>query len=900
VNDMFDHDIGEVRADRGAAALESMDSPQVSARIATSSARQCFHCGEVCPDSRFGKDAKIFCCQGCLVVHDLLTENGLDHFYTLNSTPGIRVSRGTDSSQWTFLDEAAVQSRLLDFTDGKQSRITFHIPAIHCVACVWLLENLFRLDRRIGRSQVNFTRREVSIGFAAQELKLSELVALLVSIGYEPSLTLGTLDPQAASPIRKRHWLQIGIAGFAFGNIMLFSLPQYFGLDGFNGPAFRSVFNWLSLALALPVVVYSAGDYWRSATLSLRQRVLTLDVPIALGLVAIYSWSLFEIISRTGEGYCDSLTGLIFFLLCGRAFQQKTHERLAFDRDYKSFFPLCATRIRGDHDHDSTGEERVSLSKLEIGDHILVRNGEIIPADARLISGPAFIDYSFVTGESEPLAKKSGDYLYAGGQQVGAAIEVEISKEVSQSYLTSLWNHEAFQKNRDNVQNTITNRYSRRFTLLVIGMAITTAAFWIVQGDPARGLKAFTSVLIVACPCALALAAPFTLGTAQRWLTGTNVFLRNALVLERMAQVDTIVFDKTGTLTVAGANTVSFHESFDGCDSSASSLARDEARWIFSLARQSTHPHSARITESFGETSAPAPVESYHEIPGCGIEGEVQGHQIRLGSRAWLESRGVCCAREVFPEQSSSSQDATIGSRVHVAIDGRERGVFTVCNSLRPETDHLISRLGERYELALLSGDNARERQRFGSLFGNDGRLNFDQSPMDKLEFIRALQASGRVVMMVGDGLNDAGALRQSDVGVAVVEKIGAFSPASDVIIDAVQVSKLHGILTLSRRAARIVRFSFGISAAYNLIGVSIAATGLLSPLVCAVLMPLSSASVVLFACAMTAWSARSVAQVSKPARVDFRSSSNRLATAGSETRDTTDLETCATTEVVQ
>jgi Cu+-exporting ATPase len=311
-------------------------------------------------------------------------------------------------------------------------------------------------------------------------------------------------------------------------------------------------------------------------------------VPIALGLAALYAQSAWEIASGRGEGYLDSLAGLVFFLLCGRVFQQVTHGRLAFDRNYRSFFPLSVTRkvspssrnqvaealaeepeIRnpksGAHRSLLTsatphtlGEERISLSQLQVGDRVLIRNGELIPADAILVRGPALTNYSFVTGESEPVAKTAGAYLYAGGQQIGGAIEIETVKPVSQSYLASLWSHKTFQKDRDWSFETLTNRFSRHFTLAVLVVALGSAAFWLGSGNPARALRAFIAVLIVACPCALALAAPFTFGTAQRWLARAGVFLRNTLVLERLSQVDSVVFDKTGTLTASGANAVSF------------------------------------------------------------------------------------------------------------------------------------------------------------------------------------------------------------------------------------------------------------------------------------------------------------------------------------------------------
>ena len=803
----------------------------------------CFHCGEPCRSDSFALAGRPFCCFGCQTVFTLLRENGLEQFYQLQAAPGVRIRAASAAAKWAFLDDPAVREKLLDYADNSRAKVTLHLPAIHCIACVWLLENLFKLHPGIGHSQVNFSRREAAITFSPDKIKFSELVALLASIGYEPELTLGTTEKPKASTLRKKEWLQIGLAGFAFGNIMLMSLPFYFGLDRLNGPWFERLAGWLGLAFVLPVVVYSASDYWRAAWLAVRKRIITMEVPIALGLAAIYGASIYEVAGHHGPGYGDSLCGLVFFLLCGRLFQRKTHERLTFDRDYKGFFPLSVVRVgragspppNGDaHGVERPAEETVAISRLEVGDRILLRNGELLPADARLVSGEACLDYSFVSGESDPVVSPAAGHLYAGGRQVGGAIEVETLKPVAQSYLATLWDNEAFRKPRNYDLDSLTNRFSQYFTKVVIGVALTAATFWAFQ-DAAKGLKVFISVLIVACPCALALAAPLTHGTAQRRLARLKIFLKNSLVVERMAGVDTIVLDKTGTLTCADARGVEFQ---------GAALSAAEMDWIGSLARLSTHPYSVRIVKSI--SCSILPVAAFREIPGSGIEGEVAGHKILLGSHAWISH----LARGDTRHTAGSSE-------VWVAIDGAIHGAFILENSLRPEVAQLIAELGGRFELALLSGDNEREAARFKNLFGDRATLKFNQSPADKLNFIRELQQRGRRVMMVGDGLNDAGALKQADVGVAVVEQAGVFSPASDVILDAAQLPRLAQVLSFSRQAGRIVRTGFGISALYNLFGISIAAAGLLSPVVCAILMPLSSATVVLFACGTTAWLGR-------------------------------------------
>lgn len=898
-------------------------SPQVAPpQPAKAGELACFHCGTPCGEVVVRREEKAFCCQGCATVFELLAESGLGHFYDLGKQAGIRVKAAAREDQFKHLDDPAVGERLLDFSDGKASRVTFRVPAIHCVACVWLLENLFRLNPAIGESRVNFPKREVAITFDSAKLKLSGLVALLSSLGYEPVFNLADLGERTASPVPRGLWLQIGIAGFAFGNVMMLSFPSYLGLEGGSSRGMQLFFGVVSLALSLPVATYCASHYWRAAWLCVRQRMLTIELPIAAGLVALFTQSAWEIFTGAGPGYCDSLCGLIFFLLCGRLFQQKTYDRLSFDRDYTSFFPLSVVRLRTPssgtgsagtggtrtRDEDESVEETVALARLRVGDRLLLRHGELIPADARLVSGEGIVDYSFVTGESEPVVRKPGDYLYAGGQQTGAAIEVEIVKPVSQSYLTSLWSHAAFAKERTESLNTITNRQGRRFTIAVALVAVATAVYWSLH-DPGLTWKTFTAVLIVACPCALALASPFALGTGQRWLARRNIFLKNPQVLETLARVDTIVFDKTGTLTEARAGGVSFV---------GEPLSAEEAAQVWALARHSTHPLARRIGDFVGQASSlsltaseQSPVVSeqqprrgrtggpngkedadrleacptgvaaslprailelfhFREHAGRGIEGRVLGKALCLGSAAWLKSRGVN-----VPEAAGGS------SVVHLAVGGVHRGHFKVGSALRPQTEDLIGELSARYELALLSGDNERERETVRELFGQQAKLRFNESPLGKLDFIRNLQRApvaadvgplesrkepgglasaatrAKTVMMVGDGLNDAGALRQSDVGVAVVEQVGAFSPASDVILEASMVPQLPALLRFARLCVGVVYASFGLSIAYNVVGITLAARGLFSPLVSAILMPLSSVTVVAFACGATTWAAK-------------------------------------------
>lgn len=740
------------------------------------------------------------------------------------------MSAQSSPQRFSYLDEPAVRESIVQYSDEKLTRVTFRLPAIHCIACVWLLENLFRIKPGVGQAQVNFLRKEATINFKTGRVRLSELVALLASLGYEPDLKLADLDPASeakSTATPRKLWMQIGVAGFAFGNNMLFSIAIYLGLDAVHGPSMQKMVGYISLLLAIPVLLYSAQDYFRLAWTGLKHRLLTIEVPIAAGILVIFGQSAYEVISATGEGYFDSFAGLLFFLLCGRLFQQKTYSRLAFDRDFKSFFPLAVTRLA------DSGEASVALSQLRVGDHLLIRNGELVPADAVLARGNGVIDYSFVTGEAEPVHKTEGDYIYAGGRQVGSAVEVETVKPVSQSYLTSLWNQDAFTKPTSESLDTLINRYSQRFTKIIIGVASGAALYWSVV-QPTLAIKALTSVLIVACPCALALAVPFTMGTALRVLGRRNIFVKNAETIERLAQVDAIVFDKTGTLTAAGAKGVRFE---------GKRLSNEEIGWIHATTHHSTHPYSVRIAEATKAHADGVEARSFFEVPGCGVEANVGGHEVLLGSAEWIASK----------IGSSLEKLGVSGSVVHVAIDDQYRGVFVLVNALRRDVEQLVPQLSS-YKISLLSGDNEKERPVFEKLFGQHAELKFNQSPATKLGYVRSLQQSGNNVAMVGDGLNDAGALKQSDVGIAIVESVGAFSPASDIILSADRVPKLGALLRFSKGSVRIVRLSFLLSAFYNVVGITIAAQGMLAPIVCAILMPLSSISVVAFACLATGW----------------------------------------------
>ncbi|MDP2890239.1 MAG: HAD-IC family P-type ATPase, partial [Bacteroidota bacterium] len=507
----------------------------------------------------------------------------------------------------------------------------------------------------------------------------------------------------------------------------------------------------------------------------------------------------------------------VFFMLIGRWYQGKTYQALSFERDYKTYFPLAVTKIT------NSGSITIPLEDLKSGDRILVRNQEIVPADSILTSATASIDYSFVTGESMPVTKKAGDFVFAGGRQIGSAIELTIEKEVQQSYLTQLWNQAENPLTAENKLNTIINRVSQYFTVIIILIALGSAIFWYFN-NPEVALFAFTSVLIIACPCALALTVPFTFGSTIRQYGRKGFYLKNTAVIEHLYKVDTVVFDKTGTITNAQSSDIRFV---------GKELTSEQLLIIKSLAFHSSHPLSKTIFNSI-DVDEILEVKDFQEIPSLGISGLVNGIRINMGSRYFVTGE--------------MSMEENLKTEVWIYFKDAVAGHFQLENEYRPGLRELILKLQKTHELHLLTGDNDAERANLIQFFGDGKSLHFNQSPTDKLNYIRKLQKEGRKVLMIGDGLNDAGALNESNVGIVIADNVFNFSPACDAILQSKQFGKLDKFIQFTHRSMTVVKLGFLISFLYNIVGLSFAVQGNLTPIVAAILMPISSVSVVAFA----------------------------------------------------
>lgn len=786
--------------------------------------QNCFHCGlDVIKAEEIIFDDKNFCCNGCKTVYEIFSVNDLTCYYDFEKSPG--ATPLDISGKYDFLENESIVSKLLEFQEEATAIVSLSIPHIHCSSCIWILENLQRLQKGISYSQVNFPEKKVRITYNPKTVSLSEIVYLLSSIGYEPYISLENYETGKKNIDRSLTY-KLGVAFFCFGNIMLLSFPEYFEVNEYWLDTYKPFFRWLIFALSLPAFLYSASDYYVSAYKSIKSKMLNIDIPIALGIIVMFVRSATDIIFDYGSGFFDSLTGLVFFMLLGKMFQIKTYSFLSFERDFKSYFPIAITRINSD-----TSEESVAVYDIQKGDRLLIRNQELIPVDGILISEKASIDYSFVTGEAVPITKKSGDKVFAGGKQIGKVVEMEVLYSVSQSYLTQLWSNDVFQKRVAQKYKSATDTISRYFTPTLLLIAFVSFGYWIFI-DTNTAFNVFTAILIVACPCALALTAPFTMGNVLRILGKQKFYLKNALVIEQLAKVDTIVFDKTGTITTNKKAKISY----DGRPLSNENLIN-----IKTVLRGSNHPLSRMLYDSLPELKSVV-ITDFEEITGKGIRAKIDGLEILIGSAAFA---------------GSTEENTVLQTAVHITINKEYYGKYIFNNQYREGLEELFKSLKGNYQIKVLSGDNEGEKNSLEALLPQGTELIFDQKPEQKLEFIKQLQEQGRNVMMVGDGLNDAGALAQSDVGISISENVNVFSPACDAILEANEFQKLHYFLKLSKKAMKTIKMSFGLSLLYNVIGLSFAITGHLLPLVAAIIMPLSTITVVSFVTIMSNYYAK-------------------------------------------
>ena len=700
------------------------------------------------------------------------------------------------------------------------------LPDMHCVQCVSSLEKLPEWLDGVWRSEVDFSRKTIQVQFNPQEIASDALEEQLRKMGFPPLLQSAekAAKTRAMRPLIGR----LAVAGFVFGNVMMMSLADYLGGASFRASGFVDGFKLWSMVLTLPVLFYSAAPFFKKAWTGLRQGALNLDVPVVMGIVTLTIQS----VMMEGLGYFDSLSGLVFFLLLGRWYQSERQAKLFQEHTLEAWLPFKVTQ-KG----PEGGLALIPISAIEQGMTLRIHHGEVLPADGVLVGKkPALVDKAFLTGESWPVAVLTGEPLMAGTRNTGAAIEMRVLKSVSQSELMQMWNSDAFQKDMRSSLSSPIDRIAKHFTWVVLLLAF--AGWWAWWPNVEMAWRVFASVLIVACPCALALSVPFAYGATAKHMGALGFFLKHVDVVERFASLKHLVFDKTGTLTASQDFSVEW--------SPQAKVAPDAMRALAVLTSQSAHPISRALFAWVDQTTDDAELLDFKEHPGKGVEGRWKGAQWRLGSTDFVRLKA----------HNEGSK-----SRVHLFRNDVHQGSFSLTRPLRPGMSEQLSSLAEGgCEVHLLSGDSPEERGRFSRWFALD-HMHFRQTPAQKMAHIESLSREG--VAMVGDGLNDAGALKKATLGLAVVDQLHAFSPASDALVEAHSLSRLPEAIRLAKQGRKTVVILLGVSVLYNGVGMVFALQGWLTPLVAAVLMPLSSLTVVMVALGRAGLSASKLMQVS-------------------------------------
>lgn len=710
------------------------------------------------------------------------------------------------SETYVSLSNENLYQHLFKHKDEQTAIIEIHLPTLHCSSCVKAVETMPNIAPGIISVRVNFSQKLAQIKYQRANWSLQQVIEKVADMGYPPDISLASANQTTQSPVnhRRRASIELGVAGFAFGNTMLFAFPEYMGLDGDSGIA--SLLTWLTMLLSLPVLFFSARSFYQTAWSGIKQWQGNMDIPITLGIIAIAASSYWQFFTHSGPGYFDSLAGLVFFLLIGRWFQNNTYAKLDFERDYKSFFPFSALKVNGDK------EVYVKLTDIETGDVLKVRHGELIPTDGIVTGGSSHVDMQFITGEANPLPITIDSEIYAGSKLTGPAITFQVSKSLDQSYLTTLWAEDPRTK-KPKASHWI-DRLGATFTGFVLTLSAVTALVWAMI-DPSQILWVVSSVLIVACPCALALSIPFGLGHTVRHLNAFGAFVKSTQTIERLAGINAWVFDKTGTLT--DSKTLTWIED--------PAVGMDDQAALRLLTGNSAHPLSRSLTSHWQPSAIEALLSDFNEVIGKGVEARVSGHSYALGQPQWLNA----------PE--SEYQRAVAWQK-----DGQFAGWLIPQSSYRPGIKSSMASLDS---MALLTGDNDAEKANLERMLPQGTDMRFRQTPHEKLSFVQAWQKEGKKVAMVGDGLNDAGALAVSDVGISIADDAFHFAPACDILLQGDKLPDLPAIQAMAKSGMRVVRANIGLSLAYNAIGLTFAVQGLLTPIVAAILMPVSSLSVV-------------------------------------------------------
>lgn len=795
---------------------------------------QCYHCG--LPVEQTGLFNSIvagvereFCCLGCQAVCRTIYDAGLQSFY--NRTPEGKTLAPPPKvlAELSSFDSDEIQTDYVDQLDDDRT-IHLLIDGIHCAACVWLIENSLAKQAGVISAEVNLTSKRLRLRWNNQQTSLSTLLQSLADIGYSAV----PFDPDTAEgALARRHQgllYRMAFAGFAMMNLMWISIALYSGAD--QGE-FRNWFQWIGFIIATPTLLYSGYPFLRNAVLGLRSRYLTMDLPIAIGATATYSYSTYVTIINPSHGdvYFDTVVNFLFVILVGRYLEAISKKQaLSATRRLLELQPKLATVVTG------KDQKVVPVRSVVIGDLVLVKPGENIPVDGTIIEGQSAVDESMLTGESIPVVKAVNDKVVAGSINGEGAFTVRAEQVLRNTALAKIVAlMEDAQASKAPIQS-VTDKVVPWFVFITLSLATFTFLYW-NQFDFENALLAATSVLIITCPCAFGLATPMSVAVATGVGSSRGILVKQGAALEALSQVTHFVFDKTGTLTYGKLRLVSL-EVFNSI-SSDSLLAL-----AASVEQQSEHSVAKAIYQAaIDKDLALLATTNFASAPGEGVKALVEGQQVLVGTQAWLFKNKI---KITSLQQSQITEYEQRGvSCVFIAIDGELAGLFGLVDELRPEVKKIVGELIEQdIAITVLSGDRASVVTAVTAGLGDINR-QAEVLPKDKADVVRQLQQQGGIVAMVGDGVNDAPALIQADIGIALASGTDVSIESADIVLSHNELEQVTQARRLASKTLRTIKQNIVLSVSYNVIMVPLAMMALVSPLVAALTMPVSSLLVI-------------------------------------------------------
>lgn len=803
---------------------------------------QCYHCGQAIKASERidrtikGQD-RAFCCHGCASVCEVIHESGLESFYKLSPDTQRPVAPAPEQAKGAeFFDYDEVQSQFVkDLSNQRQ--ITLMSDAIHCAACIWLIEHTMAKLDGIQHANVNFTNKQIKIRWDNDKIKLSQILQRLNQIGYDARPYDAEESEQAYRKANRDLLYRMGFAGFAVMNAMWFSVALYTGAK--EDAEYRSYFYFVLFLLASVTLVYSAQPFFKGAWQSLKAKTVGMDVSISLGLLVTYGYSSWVMVypEQYGQAFFATVIDLTFLLLIGRYLEAISKNRaLDATRRLMDLQPKMARKW------DSNQEQIVPVRLLKAGERVLVKPGDKLPVDGRVVEGTGNVNESMLSGESREVLKQPGLLVSAGTINLDGSLVIEVENTLENTRLGRIIHLvEDAQGSKASIQCT-TEKIMPWFVTVTITLAVAAFVFWYWQAGIEVAVMAGTAVLIITCPCALGLATPMAMAVAAGVSARNGILVKNSVVLEMLNEVDHFVFDKTGTLTQGKMKWVDQQWM----------AGQSESDWLAKIAhieQKSEHSLARAIVQTIDERlpnwrEQRLNVENFKAEPGRGVSAQLEQQNLLIGTALWFEQQDIRLPSELREFEQQQAQRGR--TSVWVAANQQVIGVLAVEDQLRDDAKALIERLKARgKKITLLSGDRYPVAHAVAQQLG-DINVIAEVLPEDKSDVIYQLQKQGETVAMVGDGVNDAPALTRANVGFALGAGTDVSMDSADIVLLNNELLAIDTALDLSKRTLKTVKENIGLSIAYNVIMVPLAMAAVLTPLMASITMPLSGLVVIL------------------------------------------------------